>query len=100
MYFWYESTMLKKAQTAEATDVQRRFAYWKRKAQQSPVVVRNHGQDEIVMVSADEYARLKRRDREVLRLEDFTDDDIAALKKVRMPKKYDHLNKELKNWRP
>ncbi len=88
--------MLKKPQSADATDVQRRFAYWKRRAQQSPVVVRNHGQDEIVMVSADEYGRLKRRDREVLGLEDFTSEDIAALKKVRMPKKYDYLNKEIK----
>ena len=92
--------MLRKAQTAEATDVQRRFAYWKRKAQQSPVHVRNHGQDEIVLVSVDEYDRLKRGDREVLGLEDFTDEDIAAIKKVRMPKRYNYLNKELKNWRP
>jgi PHD/YefM family antitoxin component YafN of YafNO toxin-antitoxin module len=95
-----ETAMLKRAQTAEATDVQRRFAYWKRKAQQSPVRVRNHGQDEIVLVSVDEYDRLKRGDREVLGLADFTDDDIAAIKKVRMPKKYNYLNKELKNWRP
>jgi PHD/YefM family antitoxin component YafN of YafNO toxin-antitoxin module len=72
-----ETAMLKRAQTAEATDVQRRFAYWKRKAQQSPVRVRNHGQDEIVLVSVDEYDRLKRGDREVLGLADFTDDDIA-----------------------
>ena len=92
--------MLKKPQSAEATDVQRRFAYWKRKAQQSPVVVRNHGQDEIVMVSADEYGRLKRRDREVLRLEDLTDDDVAQIMKARVPARYKHLDKELKGWRP
>ena len=92
--------MLKKPQSAEATDVQRRFAYWKRKAQQSPVVVRNHGQDEIVMVSVDEYGRLKRRDREALRLEELTDDDAAHIVKARVPAKYKHLDKELKGWRP
>lgn len=92
--------MLKKAQSAEATDVQRRFAYWKRKAQQAPVVVRNHGQDEIVMVSADEYERLKRRDREVLTLADLTDDDVAEIMKARVPAKYKHLDKELKGWKP
>ena len=42
----------------------------------------------------------KRPDRQVLGLEDFTDEDIAAIKRARMPKKYNYLNKELKNWRP
>jgi PHD/YefM family antitoxin component YafN of YafNO toxin-antitoxin module len=92
--------MRTKIQAAEATDVQRRFAFWKRKAQQAPVLVRNHGQDEIVMVSADEYERLKRRDREVLTLMDLTDEDVADIMKARVPAKYKHLNKELKGWKP
>lgn len=92
--------MLKKSHTAEATDVQRRFAFWKRKAQQSPVMVRNHGQDEIVMLSADEYNRLKRRDREVLSLDDFTDEDIAEIMKAKVPNEYAYLDEELKDWKP
>lgn len=92
--------MPKRVQTAEATDVQRRFAYWKRKAQQSPVRVRNHGQDEIVMVSVDEYERLKMRDREVLTLADLSDEDVAEIMRARVPAKYKHLDKELKGWKP
>jgi PHD/YefM family antitoxin component YafN of YafNO toxin-antitoxin module len=91
--------VLKKAQTAEATDVQRRFAHWKRKAQQAPVVVHNHGAAEIVMLSTDEYERLKRRDREVLTLADLTDEDVAEIMKARVPAKYKHLDKELKGWK-
>ena len=88
-----------KTDNAEATDVQRRFAFWKRKALQRPVMVRNHGQDEIVMLSAEEYARLKRRDREVLRAEDFSEDDLKAIAAAKVPDEYMHLDAELKDWK-
>lgn len=88
-----------KTDSAEATDVQRRFAFWKRKALQRPVMVRNHGQDEIVMLSAEEYARLKRRDREVLRAEDFSDEDLKAIAAAKVPAEYAHLDAELKDWK-
>jgi hypothetical protein len=45
------------------------------------------------MISVEEYHRLKRRDRQVLGLEDFTDADIAALEETRAPdssKAFDH----------
>lgn len=88
-----------KADNAEATDVQRRFAFWKRRALQRPVMVRNHGQDEIVMLSAEEYARLKRRDREVLRAEDFSDEDLKAIAAAKVPDEHAHLDAELKDWK-
>jgi PHD/YefM family antitoxin component YafN of YafNO toxin-antitoxin module len=84
-----------KPEIAEATDAQRRFAFWKRKALSRPVVIRNHGQDEIVMLSAEEYARLKRRDREVLRAEDFSDEDLKAIAKAEVPREFAHLDAEL-----
>jgi hypothetical protein len=43
--------------------------------------------------SIEEYDRLKRRDRQVLELEDFTEADIAALEQTRAPessKAFDH----------
>jgi hypothetical protein len=43
--------------------------------------------------SAEEYDRLKRRDRQVLELEDFAEADIAALEQTRAPessKAFDH----------
>ncbi len=92
--------MKRKTDTAEATDVQRRFAYWKRMAQQRPVTVRNHGQDEIVMLAVEEYARLKRRDREVLRAEDFTDAELAAIAAAKVPDEFAHLDDEIKDWKP
>jgi len=47
-----------------------------------PVIVTRDGEDRMVMISADEYLRLKRRDREVLGIEDFTAADIEAIRKT------------------
>jgi PHD/YefM family antitoxin component YafN of YafNO toxin-antitoxin module len=38
-----------------------------------PVVVARNGRERTVMISVEEYNRLKRRDRRVMGLEDFTE---------------------------
>ncbi len=48
-----------------------------------PVIVSRNGRDRTVLISVEEYRRLKRRDRQVMSLNDFGDDDIAAVKKAR-----------------
>lgn len=48
------------------------------------------------MISVDEYHRLKRRDRQVLALEDFTDADIAALEETRAPDSSKAFDREFK----
>ncbi len=55
-------------------------------------IIRN-GRKPTVMISADEYRRLKRRDREVLGLDDFTEDDLAAIRLAAPPEdtaQFDH----------
>jgi PHD/YefM family antitoxin component YafN of YafNO toxin-antitoxin module len=61
-----------------------------------PVAVTRNGSDSTVLISAEEYQRLKRRDREVLSLEDFTEADLAALKTSRPPLEAMDFNHELK----
>lgn len=51
---------------------------------QAVAVIRN-GRERTVLISVDEYQRLKRRDRQVLVLDDFTAEDIAALEVTRAP---------------
>jgi len=60
-----------------------------------PVVVTRNGQDRTVMISAAEYSRLKRRDREVLRIEDFTDADIEAVRRAEPSQQAEAFNHEL-----
>ena len=46
-----------------------------------PVIVTRNGRDRTVTISVKEYRRLKRRDREVLGIEDFTEADIEAIRR-------------------
>jgi hypothetical protein len=53
-----------------------------------------------VLISTEEYLRLKRRDRRVMRVEDFTDEEISLIAKAEVPPGYEHLDEELKDWKP
>jgi hypothetical protein len=57
-----------------------------------------NGRKRTVMISAEEYYRLKRRDRQALVLADFTDADIAALGATRAPASSKDFNHELTQW--
>jgi prevent-host-death family protein len=65
-----------------------------------PVTITKNGRDRLVVLSADEYARLKRRDRRVVRLEDFSEDEMALIAKTERPKEYAYLDAELEDWKP
>jgi len=68
------------------------------KALQEPVTITKNGRDRLVMISAEEYSRLKRRDRRVVKLEEFTDEEMALIAKAEVPPGYEHLDEELKDW--
>jgi PHD/YefM family antitoxin component YafN of YafNO toxin-antitoxin module len=70
------------------------------KALTEPVVITKNGRDRLVVLSADEYARLKRRDRRVVRLEDFSDEEMALIARAEANPEDAHLDAELKDWRP
>lgn len=62
-----------------------------------PVVVTRNGRDRTVMISAEEYRRLKRRDREVLGIEDFTDADAEAVRRAQSSPGSEAFNNELES---
>jgi PHD/YefM family antitoxin component YafN of YafNO toxin-antitoxin module len=70
------------------------------KALTEPVVITKNGRDRLVVLSAEEYARLKRRDRRVVRLEDFTVEEMALIAQADAPPEDARLDAELKDWRP
>jgi PHD/YefM family antitoxin component YafN of YafNO toxin-antitoxin module len=70
------------------------------KALIEPLTVTRGGQDDIVVLSAEEYQRLKRRDRRVVSLEEFTDEEMALIAKAEVPAEYAYLDEELKDWKP
>lgn len=69
-------------------------------ALREPVTVTKNGRDRLVVLSVEEYARLKRRDRRVVRTGELGDEDIALVAKAEVPAEHAHLDEELKDWRP
>jgi PHD/YefM family antitoxin component YafN of YafNO toxin-antitoxin module len=66
-------------------DLQRRIGQIQDMALVQPVTITNNGRDRLVMMAVEEYRRLKRRDREVLGVEDFTQVDVEALRNAEPP---------------
>lgn len=62
-----------------SAEFQKGFGRFREAALREPVTITNHGRDSLVLMSADEYRRLKRRERRVMGLGDFSEADIAAI---------------------
>lgn len=78
-----------------AAEFQRAFGPLSDKASIEPLTITKHGRDHLVLMSADEYARLKRRDRRVFATGELTAEEIASFEKVQMHPRHEHLNAEL-----
>lgn len=64
-------------------------------AQRQPVVVTRDGHDRTVMISAEEYLRLKRRERQVFAVGELPDELVEAVSLSEMDPRHDHLNRLL-----
>jgi PHD/YefM family antitoxin component YafN of YafNO toxin-antitoxin module len=49
------------------------------------VIVTSHGRDDVVLLPAEEYRRLRSLDRRVMHVSDLTDEELAALDNVEIP---------------
>jgi hypothetical protein len=70
------------------------------RALSEPVTITRNGRDRLVVLSAEEYGRLLRRDRRVIAAGELTDDEIARIAAAEFPSEYGHLDDELRDWRP
>jgi prevent-host-death family protein len=68
-----------------SAEFQRNFGRYQDVALTEPVAVTRNGRERLVVLSVDEYHRLKKRDRQVLRLTDFTEEDLKAILAVEPP---------------
>jgi prevent-host-death family protein len=82
--------------TITSVELQRNFGKYQDEALAHPVSITRNGRERIVMLSADEYRRLKRRAREVIKTTDLSEADLQAIKKSKMAKRHAHLDDELK----
>lgn len=63
-----------------SADVGKNFGRFADRALVEPVTITKHGRDHLVLLSAAEYERLKRRDRQVYRTHDLPDELIEAIR--------------------
>ena len=68
-----------------SAEFQRAFGRYREAALREPVTITNHGRDSVVLVGADEYHRLKSRDRVALKVEDLSDAEILAISDQDLP---------------
>ena len=79
-----------------ASEFQQAFGTLSDKATQSPVVITKHGHDALVVISADEWKRLTRRDRKVGATTDLPEEWIEAVRSAQVSEEFAPLDGELK----
>lgn len=65
-----------------------------------PVTITKNGRDRLVLLSAEEYERLRRRDRRAVLPEELTEEEVAAIATAEVNPRHAHLNEEAHGWQP
>lgn len=80
-----------------ASELQKQFGHYQDKALLEPVFVTRNGRERTVLLSTEEYHRLKRLDvRQALFAEELSEEHVRALSKAEVPAQYAFLDDELK----
>ncbi len=78
-----------------AAELQRQFGRLRNLAQRKPVMVTSHGRDDVVLLSAHEYARLKSFEQVAMHVSELPEDVVAELGSVAIPAEAEQFNDEL-----
>ena len=78
-----------------ASQFQRAFGTLSDRALREPVRITKQGRDHLVLLSAQEYERLKRRDRRVGLAHELPAEWLEAVEKAEVPEEYAYLDKLL-----
>jgi prevent-host-death family protein len=79
-----------------ASEFQQAFGALSDKARHEPVIITKHGHDSLVVMAAEEWQRLKRRDRRVGLASELPEDWIEAVRAAKVPDEFAALDAELK----
>lgn len=80
-----------------SAEFQKNFGRYREAAIREAVTITNHGRDSLVLLSADEYRRLKKRDREVLHVSELSDEDMQAIMSAEIPEETAAFDHELES---
>jgi prevent-host-death family protein len=79
-----------------ASEFQQAFGALSDKARHEPVVITKHGRDSLVVMAAEEWNRLRRRDRRVGLTTDLPEEWLQAVREAEVPDEFAFLDDELK----
>jgi prevent-host-death family protein len=71
--------------TITSADFQRNFGRYQDEAIKEPIAITRNGRERLVVLSTQEYQRLKRRDRRVMGPAEFTAADLEAIRQAEPP---------------
>ena len=81
--------------TVSGSTFAKQFGRYRIVAHREPVSVTSHGNEDLVLLSADEFKRLKLRDQTPLFAWELTSEHIAALNHDDIPEETAEFNREL-----
>lgn len=80
-----------------AGEFQREFGRYRTLAHREAVVITNHGREDVVLLGAEDYARLRRYEQKAFHVSELPDDVIDKMGRVKAPKAAGKFDKE---WEP
>jgi PHD/YefM family antitoxin component YafN of YafNO toxin-antitoxin module len=84
-------------QTTTSGEFHRKIGHYQGRALVEPIMVTRDGRQRVVLISADEYDRLKKLDRQALYVSELSDEELAAIAAAEVPAEYAHLDEELRS---
>ena len=78
-----------------SAEFQKAFGRYRETALREPVTITNHGRASVVLIAADEYERLKRRDRAALAVEELAEGEFRGLADQVLPAELAAFDHEL-----
>lgn len=76
-------------------ELQKEFGRYRTIAHREVVVITNHGRDDLVLLSVEEYKRLCRLEKRSFHVSDLTDDELSDLENTSIPVEASQYNHEI-----
>lgn len=84
--------------TVSAAEFHRNIGVYQDLALTRPVAITKNGRERTVLLSAEEFHRLMRRDRRVISAGELSERQVEAVRNAKVPEQHAHLDDELKDW--
>ncbi|ARU56720.1 Phd/YefM family antitoxin [Oleiphilus messinensis] len=96
MYFTYYKYLGDFMAQVTSGELQKEFGRYRTIAHREAVVITNHGREDLVLISAEEYRRLQELEKRAFHVSEMSDNDLLSLSEVEIPREASQYNDELK----